>query len=795
MWCRAWTDRVDTVLGDLLGDQGGVAVIALGGYARRELCPSSDIDLLLLHDGWHRTGLEALVERLCYPLWDARLSVGHAVRTAAEAVKDAGERIDTATSLLDRRFVAGDRGLADALTSRTQRWVRKRGTALVAQLAAADAQRHRDSDSHPGMLEPDLKNGAGGLRDVHSLRWAAGWMVGEVGLDPLVAAGYLGAEDRRRLAEANDALLQARCALHLVAPNPGKHGDVLRMERQDEVAALLGKGDADDLLRRVGLAARTVGHLHDRTWRLLLADARGGRRRRRADGVSIDRGLHIADGLIGIDAEASLADDAALGLRAVATAASQDTYLSRKAATRLEDDLTKLRTLRWTADARDALIDLLGTGDNAADALAEADHLGLLTAHLPEWERVRGRSQRNALHRFDLDTHGARAVVELHRLRRDEALERVWQRVDNTEALLLGTWLHDVGKAWPGDHSVVGAEIVSRWLADMGFAKQTVDRAAALVRHHLLLPDVATRRDLEDPAEIRAVADLVGDVATVDSLYLLSLADAHATGPAAWSSWKAMLVAALHQRVRAVLGGAGPPDRDPLRDALDHGADPAHLDALRAQAPVEYLEVAGGDQVAVHGRLLAAVAGGDPAGVDVRTGTVRGTTLVSVVAHDRPGLIADCTGVLAANELAVVEARAVTTTSGIALDWLTVTGEVAAAALAEQLADAIAGRIDVAALVARPRRRQFGVTPAPWRAPAVTIRDARTIEVETTDQPALLYRLCATIVQTDVSLKAMRISTLAQTVFDVFELTEPAAAETLTQLRDALFAAAQPPRA
>ncbi|MPZ74453.1 MAG: [protein-PII] uridylyltransferase, partial [Nitriliruptorales bacterium] len=182
----------------MLGHQRGVAVIALGGYARRELCPASDVDVLLLHDGWHQTGLEALVERLCYPLWDARLSVGHAVRTPAEAVKDAGERIDSATAVLDRRLVAGDGGLADALTSRVQRWVRRRGAALAVQLAAADALRHQQDDTHPGMLEPDLKGGAGGLRDIHSLRWVAGWMVGEVGLDPLVAAGYLGATDRRR---------------------------------------------------------------------------------------------------------------------------------------------------------------------------------------------------------------------------------------------------------------------------------------------------------------------------------------------------------------------------------------------------------------------------------------------------------------------------------------------------------------------------------------------------------------------------------------------------------------------
>ncbi|MPZ73393.1 MAG: HD domain-containing protein, partial [Nitriliruptorales bacterium] len=636
----------------------------------------------------------------------------------------------------------------------------------------------------------------GGLRDIHSLRWVAGWMVGEVGLDPLVAAGYLGATDRRRLARANETLLRARCALHLSGrASRGKDADVLRLDRQDEVAALLGERDADVLLRDVGLATRTVGHLHDRTWRLVLADASRGRRRLRSRGADLGGGLHTTDGLVGVDTTASLVEDPALGLRAVAAAAQHDTHLTREAAARLTDEVARLRTVRWTQAGREALLSLLRAGDNAADGLQEADHLGLFAAMIPDWHRVRGRAQRNPLHRFDLDTHGARAVVSLHRLRRDESLDTLWQRQDETDSLILGTWLHDIGKAWDGDHSIVGADVAARWLKTMGFGDDVAQRVMTLVRHHLLLPAVATRRDLDDPVEIRKVAEAVRDRATLDSLYLLSLADARATGPAAWSSWKASLMATLHQRVGAMLGGAerfGQPD--PVRQARLAGVAADDLAALEAQAPARYFDIADAGQIAAHARLLGAMGSGATSGVDVRGGSVAGTTVVSVVARDRPRLLADCTGVLAANDLGVVQARAITTDSGTALDWLVVTGEVAADALANQLVAAVAQRVEVAALLNRPRRRGFA-TVAPWRPPTVIVRDELTLEVEASDQPGLLYRLCAAIAQCGHSLAAVRVSTLAHNVFDVFELTQAADDAQLDTLRHALLTAARAPEA
>ena len=794
-WCRSWTSHVDEALTDLLGGRRGVAVVALGGYARRELCPASDIDLVLLHDGWGRHDLEALVEALCYPLWDAGLSVGHAVRTPAEAVADAGAGVDASTAVLDRRLVAGDPGLFDALSARVRRWAARRSTPLLRALADADAARHRSDGAYPGMLEPNLKNGAGGLRDIHSLRWAAGWLLGECALDPLVAAGYLGADDRRRLSRANETLLAVRCALHHRSTFRGKMVDVLRLDQQDEVAALLhGAGadcpDADELLRDVGLAMRLVAHLSTRTWGLVLSDLAQGRRlRRRPPGRELASGVRLEGGVVTIDPAVTLAEDAAVGLRAVAVVAQTGAHLGRATADHLVRQLASEPQLAWSSEARAALLRLLHAGRGVAEGLAEADHVGLLSAHLPQWQRVRGRPQRNPLHRFDLDTHGAQTVVVLHELRHDEELETVWRRLPDADAVVLGAWLHDIGKAWPGDHSIAGAQVAQRWLEDMGFEPQFVAHVVSLIRLHLLLPDVATRRDLDDPAVIAHVARQVGDTATLDGLYLLSLADSRATGPSAWSPWKDGLITTLHQRVSASLrGGDTAPVPDPRVAAASHGATPAMIDALAAQAPARYFTAAAAEQVAVHARLLAA--GVLPA-VDIRPGPVEGTTVVTVAAPDRPRLLADCAGALAAADLAVVEARAVTTGQDIALDWFTVTGEADHDPLQHLLLQTLRGDLDVAQRLARPRRAPGSAGWAPQGGATITLRSETLVEVEARDRPALLFALCRVLDNAGLEIVSVRAATLGSRVFDAFELRKPPRSDDLDDVRNQLLSAAE----
>jgi [protein-PII] uridylyltransferase len=781
------------VLRRLLGDGRGVAVVALGGYARRELCPGSDIDILLLHDGWGRSDLESVVQQLVYPLWDAGLTVGHAVRTPSEAVSAGGERIDTATALLDRRLVAGDAGLNDALSSRVDRWAHRNRRRLISELAAADAARHASAGAYPGRLEPDLKNGAGGLRDLHSLRWAGGWALGDSSLDALVAARYVGARDRHQLAEANDTLLRVRCALHLSQPSArGKAVDVLRLDSQDEVAQRLGllrddgAGDGDALLRQVGLSARTVAHVHGRSWPLLLSDVGTARRRWRRAGSAVANGIALEDGMISAVAPPD-PSDTSWPLRVVATAAQHHAHLTRATATALSEQSAATGQRSWNAAAREALLDILRSPAGCVVALQDADHLGVIQSYLPEWGRVRGRPQRNPLHMFDLDTHGAQAVQALHLLVENPDLEWLWRALPRRDELLLAVWLHDVGKAFEGDHSAVGAEVARRWLSHMGFAAPLAERVAHLVRWHLLLPDVATRRDLDDDAEIAGVADIVGDVATLDALYLLSLADGRATGPAAWSAWKDSLMGRLHAAVRAVLGA---PMLRPTRHHEPAGAQAGEHDRAVVQrvAPSRYLDVAPSDQIAAHAALLHDPLVPGELRAAVRRGSVPGTAVLSVAATDRLGLVADCAGVLAAHDLDVLEARAFTGPTGVALDWFTVTGDPSPAAVVEDLCAVGRGDADVPRLLAR--RRRMSARSGDDEV-LVTIRDRATVEVRAADAPALLYRLCRALADEQLSVRSARVSSLGDTVLDVFEVAPAVGDERVREIKSALISAAQ----
>jgi [protein-PII] uridylyltransferase len=800
-WSRAWTATVDAALAGYLVEAGPtrpVSLVALGSYARRELCPASDVDLLVLHDGWPSGELEALVRALCYPLWDAGLSVGHAVRTAKESVRAAGERTDTATALTDRRLVAGDAGLASGLGARVSRWLRRSGGQVLSDLAEADRARRGAAGAHVGMLEPDLKSGAGGLRDLHSLRWAAACVLGEVGIDPLVGARYLSAVDRHDLADAGELLLAVRCALHLVQGRGAK--DVLRLDLQDEVAARLGMADGDELLHAVNLATRRIAHVHGRTWAPLLADATQGRRRRRPEPVPLDAGVALVDGLVEVAEDAALATSPSLGLRAVAAAAEHGAHLGRSSAERLSRQIAALGELPWDGPAREALLAALAAGARGLGALRDADHLGLLSAHLPEWERVRGRPQRNPLHTFDLDTHGIQAVCELVAIAGGSdgaAREALFEEQPDPDVLLLGTFLHDVGKAWPGDHSDVGAPIVARWVTDMGFGAGRAGVASRLVRHHLLLPDVATRRDIDDPDEVRAVARAAGDIGLLDGLYLLALADSRATGPSAHSPWKDGLIAELHARARGMLAedptalaaafDPGVAAARARRDAdADPGSGPVDGDAvarLLAEMGDRYALAASTRQCAVHAALADPPPGPGRIRASWDPGMAAGTEVLSVVAPDRLGFVADCAAVLAGWGVRVLDARAFTRPGdpALALDWFVVEADPARDrdAIAADLARVAGGEIAPEELVAR-REAHRDVRP-PVLAEPVPVRvrfdvrdDVTRVEVHAPDAPGLLSRLARELAVSGLGVQGARVATLGPAVRDVFFLRTPA---------------------
>src|SRR5580658_10243426 len=703
------TTQVDRWLADLLGAEPGVALVAVGGYGRRELLPRSDLDVVLLHDG--REGIAGIADRIWYPVWDSGAELDHAVRTVPQARRVARGDLKVALGLLSARHVAGDPDLTERLRAGALEDWRAAAPARLAELHAARDERTRISGELAFLLEPDLKEARGGLRDVHAIQ--------------AVAAAWVAPAPGPKVRTAYDQILDARHALHEIT---GRRLDRLVLEEQDEVARALGLLDGDVLLRVLAGAARTVAYAVDHTFRQ--ADRlrqRRPRSRRQAERRPLADGVVEQDGEVVLARAADPADDPVLVLRAAAAAAQAGLPL----APRTLDRLTECPPLPvpWPAPARDALLALLGAGPSAVSVWEALDTEGLITTLIPDWERVRNRPQRNPLHRFTVDRHLVEAASHAAALTREVA---------RPDLLLLAALLHDIGKGWPGDHSTTG-EVVARDAGRrMGLPAADVDLVASAVRHHLLLPVVATRRDLDDPVTVKQVAALVPSRALLELLHALAIADGLATGPAAWNDWKATLVADLVRRVAAVLAGEPMPEPAPLRT----------------------------DQ-------LALAAGGGPAA------TVRGSE-VTVVAPDRPGLLWRAAGVLASHRLAVrsANATAVGDTAVTVFDVAPEFGDLPDATLvAGDLRRMLQGQLDVAERLDRRARAVRPRAAAAVPAPRVSLVDgasqtATVVEVRAHDAPGLLWRVGRALGECGRDVRAARVETLGAEVVDVFYVTD-----------------------
>ncbi|MGW6409871.1 [protein-PII] uridylyltransferase [Streptomyces vinaceus] len=724
----------------------GAALVAVGGYGRAELSPRSDLDLLLLHDGKAEPrALSALADRVWYPVWDLGVALDHSVRTPAEARKTAAEDLKVHLGLLDARPVAGDAGLLAGLrTSVLADW-RNQAAKRLPQLHELCRERAERAGELRFLLEPDLKEARGGLRDATALR--------------AVAASWLADAPREGLAEARRRLLDARDALHLVS---GRATDRLALQEQDQVAARLGLLDADALLREVYEAARVIAYAGDVTWREVgrVLRARAARPRLRgllgARGAAAAERAPLAEGVVESEGEAVLAlaarpdRDPVLALRFGAAAAQAGLPVSLHAVRRIAAQAKPL-PVPWPAEAREQLLTLLGAGEPTVAVWEALEAEGLITRLLPDWERVRCRPQRNPVHTWTVDRHLVETAV------RASALTR---RVGRPDLLLMAALLHDIGKGWPGDHSVAGETIAHDVAVRVGFDERDAAVLGVLVRHHLLLIDTATRRDLDDPATVRAVAEAVGSTGTLEILHALTEADALATGPAAWSTWRGSLVADLVARVASVLRGAPPVPAEPAIPTTEQ--ERLAVEALRTGEPVLALHARREEDEAVGVELVVAV-------------------------PDQPGVLPAVAGVLALHRLTV---RAADLRS---LELAELAGEVLvlrwrvaaeygalpeAARLRTDLIRALDGSLDVPAKLADreaayPRRR--GVVPPPPRITVVPEVSslATVLEVRAPDAVGLLHRIGRALESRGVRVRSAHVSTLGANAVDSLYVVDP----------------------
>ena len=725
---RALVQLYDGWLADLLGEPGpGVALVAVGSLGRGEPGAGSDLDLVLVHEDVPHVA--ALADGLWYPIWDAGVGLDHSVRTPKEVIAVAAGDLKAGLGLLDARLVAGDPVVAVRLISAVRSTWRSAASRRVVELAEAGQERARRFGEVAFLLEPDLKQARGGMRDVHALQALAVAQLADAP-DPVVRAAY-------------DVLLDVRGELHRRSAVGGRRSqDRLVLQEQDAIAAALLYTDADALMVAVSSAARTVAYASDSTWRRVRSASpapRAGIRRisgrlvagrGRAAAVPARRplaeGVVVQGGEVVLARHAGPAGDPVLVLRVAAAAARAGLPLAPVTLSRLAD-CPSLPT-PWPRAARDELVGLLAAGPAAVAVIEALDQSGELLRLLPEWARVRSKPQRNSFHRFTVDRHLVETAAEAASLTR---------RVARPDLLLVGALLHDIGKGWPGDHTEVGQVVVAAMAARLGFPPADVAVLVAMVRWHLLLPDVATRRDLADPATARVVADSVGSLEVLQLLHALAIADSAATGPAAWSSWKAALVEELVDRTAALLA-----DRPPAT-----AADLAHW----------------------QNELVAAGTFGLQAVDDE----------VTVVVPDRPGLLGLCAGVLALHRLDVLSAQVVTR-DNLSVQTFRVTPRFGSmpdwSVVREDVRSTLAGTF--------PLRQRLAVREAAYdhgaaaAAPVVRLVDdasavATVVEVRATDGVGVLHRIAQALEACGLDIRTAHICTLGADVVDAFYVVGP----------------------
>jgi [protein-PII] uridylyltransferase len=710
------------------GEKHSTALLAVGGYGRRELSPGSDLDLLLIHAG----DLGGLPDALWYPIWDAKLKLDHSVRTISEARRLAASDLKVVLGLLDARTVAGDDRLRVKLVESVLEDWRGLAATRLPELRELVDERLGLQGELAFLLEPDLKDSYGGLREVTILRaLAATW---------LTDVPHTGVEGPRQL------LLDVRDALHLTLMGRGaRPTDRLLMQEQDPVAAVLGFADSLDMMRQVSFAGRAIAYASDSSWYRLRRSTsrvrRGPLRRLRAERPAVRHPL--ANGVVEHGGEVVLAADAkpgrdpVLSLRAAAAAAQSGLRMSPHTLARLAQESAPM-PVPWPRAARDALVSLLGAGRPAVAVWEALDQVGLVERLIPQWAPVRSAPQRNAVHRFTVDRHLVEAAVEAAKYQR---------LVDRPDLLLVAALLHDIGKGRPDrDHSQLGGELVSQIAPELGFDAADAATLHRLVVHHLLLAEAATRRDLDDPHTIATVAAAVGDLETLDLLYYLTLADAAATGPKAWSDWKGALVDDLAARTSSTLQG---------RPIVVDSAAPAAYRGL-----IEGREV----QVAVH--------------------RAAGGIEVAVAADDRRGLLSKVAGTLAMHRLDVRSATITTHGARALLVWTVEAsfGEpVAPEVLTADIRRALQGSLDLGVAL-RNREAAYRGPENIFDRPANRVdvlpgasRAATVIEVRAHDAPGTLYRLTRALTGTGADIVTARIESRGANVVDTFYVCEQGA--------------------
>ena len=793
-----------------------LTIAAVGGYGRGELCPQSDIDLLFLLPYKQTPRGEQIVEFILYALWDLGLKVGHATRSVPECLRLAREDITIRTALLEARYLWGDDKLYLELRKRFVSEVVKDSAAefIAAKLAERNERHKRLGDSRY-VLEPNVKEGKGGLRDLHTLFWIAKYVHRVERVDDLVMKAVLTREEAAKFTKSLDFLLTVRCHLHYLANRPE---DRLTFDVQSEIGRRMGYTDhrgtrgVERFMKHYFLVAKDVGDLtrifcaaleiesevKPRFSLKSLPLGRFGRRR-----AKMIEGFALESGRLTVAKTTAFADDPVNFLRIFRVAQVHGFDIHPYALRLIRQNLRLVDAeLRANPDANRLFMEMLTDGHDGEITLRRLSEAGVFGRFIPDFGRVVAQMQHDMYHVYTVDEHTIFCIGIMHRiesgeLKNDHPLAaEIVSKIQSRRALYLAILLHDIAKGRGGDHSILGAEVAQKLGPRLAMTEEETETVAWLVRYHLAMSNTAFKRDIHDPQTIRDFAALVQSPERLRLLLCLTIADIRGVGPNVWNNWKAALLRELYFYTEEVLAGAAPGAGTKARVAQVQQAvraelkdwSEADLAAHFARGYGDYWVAFDAATLARHARLVREAEQSDlPLTLDTRIDRARGITEVTIYTGDHPGLFSRLCGAMALAGANIVGAQIFTMSNGMALDTFQLQDAAGIAdgsargafdrperlaRLAIHIEQALSGRVRLRETFSR--RPTIVSRTSVFRVPPRVLIDNSAsathtlIEVNGRDRPGLLYEVTRTLTSLGLSISTAKIATYGERVVDVF---------------------------
>ncbi|MGH7848304.1 MAG: [protein-PII] uridylyltransferase [Candidatus Binatia bacterium] len=784
-------------------------LVAQGGYGRCALNPHSDIDLLFLYPWKINPFIQSVTERILYTLWDGGLEVGHAVRTVSESIRLAARDMEVKTALLDARYLVGDRSLFAEFEKAVQDYlVRRNGQRFIREKLQENRERHERYGGSVYLLEPEVKEGEGGLRDIHAALWIAKVRSNVQGLNDLVEKGILNEREFGELHEAQDFLWRVRNELHF---SSGKHQDQLTFEEQERVAPALGFKDdgkvkaVEAFMRSYYMHAAQASRLATLILNRVLDPGWGRRERWWIPGKEIQPGLRLHKGFLSVTDRDVIANHPGNLIAIFHLAQKHNADLDYKARELIREHTGLIdEQVRRSAAANLPFFEILKWKDRVYETLREMHACGVLGAFIPEFGRLLCMALHDLYHIYTVDQHSLRLVREFERLTAGEfkeatpLLTQLGREVEKKEVLYLGLLFHDIGKGLGGGHSEIGTGIARVIARRMRLNVDDTAQLEFLVRYHLLFASTAFRRDLEDEKTIFDFAAVMGNINNLKMLYLLTYCDMRSVGPDVWNNWKASLLQELYVKTLEVLEGQEKGESQVenrrsklrriqrrLRRQLLREHPRERLEHFFESMPERYFLSTPEEEIPAHFELMEQFA--DQTYLcSIRHFPQLDCSKIAICTRDRPGLFASITGVFAALGMDILSARIATRKDGLILDVFrlshggrpeVIMNERRWDRVRDTLENVLSGQRDVARLVEDSGRPSLLRKRAPRVPTTIQIdndasEDFTVVEVYTQDRIGVLFSITYSLHQLGLSIHLAKISTNVDQVADIFYVTD-----------------------